>query len=99
MGARFHEMHIAGCTRQLPILNFPDGKGAIAAFVMLGDVELTENCAKALLPKVPKETEIIMTAETKGIPLAAALARLLGFPWYVTARKSVKAYQTFLLRC
>ncbi|MBR1759994.1 MAG: adenine phosphoribosyltransferase [Schwartzia sp.] len=91
MGKRFHELEIAGCTRQLPILNLTDTE-AIAAFVMLGDVELVENCAEALLPKVPKETEIIMTAETKGIPLAAALSRRMGFPWYVTARKSVKAY-------
>ncbi|MBO4852213.1 MAG: adenine phosphoribosyltransferase [Schwartzia sp.] len=91
MATRFHELKIAGCTRQLPILNLSDTQ-AIAAFVMLGDVELVENCAKALLPKVPKETEIIMTAETKGIPLAASLSRLLGFNWYITARKSVKAY-------
>ena len=33
-----------------------------------------------------------MTAETKGIPLAAELSRQLGIPYYVTARKSVKAY-------
>ena len=91
MANRFHELHIAGCTRQLPILNLSETE-AIAAFVMLGDVELTEACAKALLPKVPKEAEILMTAETKGIPLAAALSRLLGFDWYITARKSVKAY-------
>lgn len=91
MATRFHELEIAGCTRQLPILNLSDTE-AIAAFVMLGDVELTENCAKALLPKVPKETEVILTAETKGIPLAEELARLLGLKHYVTARKSVKAY-------
>ena len=92
MATRFHELHIAGCTRQLPILNLSDTGKAIAAFVMLGDVELTEACAKALLPKIPKETELLMTAETKGIPLAASLSRLLGFDWYVTARKSLKAY-------
>lgn len=91
MASRFHELKIAGCTRQLPIMNLSETE-AIAAFVMLGDVELTESCAKALLPKVPKETEIIVTAETKGIPLAEELTRLLGLKWFVTARKSVKAY-------
>ena len=91
MAKRFHELHIAGCTRQLPILNLSDTK-AIAAFVVLGDVELAEKCAEALLEKVPKDTEIIMTAETKGIPLAEELARLMGHSRYVTARKSVKAY-------
>ncbi len=91
MASRFHELKIAGCTRQLPIMNLSETE-AIAAFVMLGDVELTESCAKALLPKVPKETEVIVTAETKGIPLAEELTRLLGLKWFVTARKSVKAY-------
>ena len=91
MATRFHELKIAGCTRQLPILNLSETE-AIAAFVMLGDVELTESCAKALAEKAPKETEIIMTAETKGIPLAEELSRIMGFPRYVTARKSVKAY-------
>ena len=91
MAKRFHELHIAGCTRQLPILNLSDTK-AIAAFVVLGDVELAEKCAEALLEKVPKDTEIIMTAETKGIPMAEELARLMGHSRYVTARKSVKAY-------
>lgn len=33
-----------------------------------------------------------MTAETKGIPLAHALARLLGEKRFVVARKSVKGY-------
>ena len=33
-----------------------------------------------------------MTAETKGIPLAAELARNLGQKTYLVARKSVKAY-------
>ncbi len=33
-----------------------------------------------------------MTAETKGIPLAAEMARILGMKRYVIARKSVKAY-------
>ena len=91
MANRFHELKIAGCTRQLPILNLSDTQ-AIAAFVVLGDVELVESCAKALVPKIPKETEIIMTAETKGIPLTEAVSRLMGFPRYIVARKSVKAY-------
>ena len=91
MAGRFHELKIAGCTRQLPIMNISDTE-AIAAFVILGDVELAESCAKALAAKVPPETEIIVTAETKGIPLAEELSRLLGLKRYVTARKSVKAY-------
>ena len=91
MSERYHELNISGCKRRLPILNINDTL-AIAAFVMLGDVELTEICSDELLKKVPAETQVIMTAATKGIPLAAGLARRLGFPRYVVARKSIKAY-------
>ena len=91
MAKRFYELTVAGCTRTLSILNLNEHL-AIAGFVMLGDVELCTNCARALVKKIPIDTEIIMTAETKGIPLAAELARQLDMPYYVTARKSVKAY-------
>ena len=91
MTKRFYDLTVAGCKRSLPILNLSDSL-AIAGFVMLGDVELCESCARELAKKVPAEAEIIMTAETKGIPLAAELARQIGMPYYITARKSVKAY-------
>ena len=91
MAKRFYDLTVAGCKRSLPILNLSNSL-AIAGFVMLGDVELCESCARELAKKVPAEAEIIMTAETKGIPLAAELARQIGMPYYITARKSVKAY-------
>ena len=91
MAKRYYDLTVAGCKRSLPILNLSDSL-AIAGFVMLGDVELCESCARELAKKVPAEAEIIMTAETKGIPLAAELARQIGMPYYITARKSVKAY-------
>lgn len=68
MADRFYELHVAGVTRKLPILNVND-KLAIAGFVILGDVELVEKAAAALVKRVPPETEIMVTAETKGIPL------------------------------
>ena len=91
MADRYYTLHIAGCTRNLPILNVTD-KLAIAGFVMLGDVELTDACARELAKKVPPETDYVLTAETKGIPLAEELARALGMDRYIVARKSVKAY-------
>ena len=91
MADRFYELEVAGCKRALPILNVTD-KLAIAGFIMLGDAELTLACARALAKKIPAETDIILTAETKGIPLAADLARELGMKRYIVARKSVKAY-------
>ena len=91
MSERFYELEVAGCRRKLFIMNITD-KVAIAGFILLGDVELTENCAAELAKKIPAETEIILTAETKGIPLAASLARILGMKNYIVARKSMKAY-------
>ena len=88
MADRFYELTVAGCTRSLPILNVTD-KLAIAGFIMLGDPDLT---LEELAKKIPADTDIILTAETKGIPLAADLARELGMPRYIVARKSVKAY-------
>lgn len=91
MAKEYYELHVAGCTRQLPILNVTDSL-AIAGFVILGDTELTVNTAKELAAKLPTEADMIMTAETKGIPLAAEMARILGMPHYIVARKSIKAY-------
>ena len=90
MAKRYYELHVSGCTRHLPVLNISD-KVAIAGFVILGDVEIVENTARDLAAKVPKDCEYVMTAETKGIPLAAELARNLGQKTYLVARKSVKA--------
>lgn len=65
---------------------------AIAGFVILGDTDIVVRCSKELAEKIPKDTDVIMTAETKGIPLAAEMAGILGMKRYVVARKSVKAY-------
>lgn len=96
MAKRYYELKVAGVTRSLPILNISD-KLAIAGFVMLGDIELCEACAKALAKIVPQETEVLLTAETKGIAVGDMLARELGMKHYVVARKSIKAYMENVL--
>jgi adenine phosphoribosyltransferase len=88
---RFFELKVAGLTRQLPVLNISDSL-AIAGFVILGDVEMVERAAEELAKKVPAGTEVLMAAETKGIPLVHAMARILGMDRYIVARKSIKAY-------
>ena len=91
MAKNYYELHVAGCTRQLPILPVSDTL-SIAGFVILGDTEIVTRASEELAARVPKDTDIIMTAEMKGIPLAAELARVLGMKRYIVARKSVKAY-------
>lgn len=89
--ANTYKMTIAGLERELPICPLND-KIDIAAFVMFSDVELTVKTASALLSKSPY-FDIILTAESKGIPLAYEMARQSSKK-YVVARKSVKLYMT-----
>ena len=51
----FYSIDIAGCKRDLPICKVNENF-SIAAFVMFGDVELTEKCAADLLKNVRNTT-------------------------------------------
>ena len=85
-----HTMTIAGVTRNLPLCKVND-ELYIGAFVIFGDVELTVACARDLL-KVAPEHDILITAESKGIPLVYEMARQHGENRYLIARKSPKLY-------
>lgn len=84
-----YKMTIAGCERELPICKVNDHL-SIAAFIIFGDVEITEKSAKALLEKCP-EFDVLVTAEAKGIPICYEMARQCKKP-YVVARKGLKLY-------
>ena len=81
----YHTMTIAGVKRDLPICKVTDDL-YIGAFVIFGDVELTEKSAAALLKKAP-EYDYLITAEAKGIPLIHEMARQSGQNKYILARK------------
>ncbi len=85
-----YPMHVAGLTRDLPLCKVTD-ELYIGAFVIFGDVELTIACARELLKKAP-EYDVLITAESKGIPLAYEMARQAGTNRYLLARKSPKLY-------
>ncbi len=86
----YHEMKIAGLTRRLPLCPLND-KLMIGAFVIFGDVELTEACARELLKRAP-EHDVLITAESKGIPLVYEMAKQEGVNRYLLARKAPKLY-------
>ncbi len=86
-----YTLEVAGLKRELPKCALND-KLDIAAFVMFSDVELTVAVSEELLKKCP-EFDVILTAESKGIPLSYEMARQSGKN-YVVARKSVKLYMT-----
>lgn len=85
-----YEINIAGLTRNLPLCRVNDSL-YIAAFVMFGDVEITKAAAKALLEIAP-EYDVMITAESKGIPLLYEMARQSGADNYIVARKGPKLY-------
>jgi adenine phosphoribosyltransferase len=79
---------IAGLKRDLPICPVSDDL-SIAYFVIFGDVSLTKACASELLKKAPPH-DIMITAESKGIPIIYEMARQNGEEDYLIARKSPK---------
>ena len=85
-----YEMNIAGLKRDLPLCKLTD-ELCIGAFVMFGDVELTEHCAAELLKRAP-EYDYIIAPEAKAIPLAYEMARQSKAERYFVARKGAKAY-------
>lgn len=85
-----YNLKVAGLERSLTICPISD-MVSIAAFIMFSDVELTIACAKELLEKCPDDFDLIITAESKGIPLAYEMSRQSGKK-YILARKSKKLY-------
>ena len=84
-----YHINIAGVERDL--IKYPvNDKIDIAAFILFGDVEVTEKAAAELLKRCP-EHDVVVSAEAKGIPLCYEMARQ-GCREYVIARKSVKVY-------
>lgn len=85
-----YTLAIGSLKRELPIIPISDSL-SIASFVILGDTEIVRVAAPMLADKLP-EVDLLITAEAKGIPLVHEVAKHLGMPRYIVARKSIKAY-------
>lgn len=85
-----YTLRVAGLTRQLHYFPLTE-KLYIAGFVMFGDVELTERCAAELL-KICPPYDMLIVAESKGVPLAYEMAKQNGDEIYFVARKQKKLY-------
>ena len=92
-----YKINVAGVERDLPLCPISE-ELYIGAFILFGDVELTERCSEALCKLAP-EHDVMITAESKGIPLIHAMSRILGENRYVLARKSVKLYMRDVIEC
>ena len=92
-----YTMKIAGLQRDLPLCPLNE-ELYIGAFVIFGDVELTCACARELL-KIAPEHDVMITSESKGIPLVYEMARQSGENTYVVARKMQKLYMSDVFAC
>jgi len=87
-----YEIDIAGMKRALPLCPVTEDL-YIGAFVIFGDVPLTEHCARELLKRAP-EYDYLIAPEAKAIPLLYEMARQSGAETYFLARKKAKAYMS-----
>jgi adenine phosphoribosyltransferase len=91
-----YSVTIAGIQRDLPLMQVAPGV-RIAVLNILGDTELVQAAAKRMATMIPAETQVLVTAEAKSIPLTHALAVEMGLlrhstiP-YVVLRKTYKPY-------
>jgi adenine phosphoribosyltransferase len=86
-----YTVEVAGLMRDLPLFEVAPGV-RIAILNILGDTELVEASARALaLQLADRNPEVLITAETKSIPLVYALSIQMALP-YVVLRKSYKPY-------
>jgi adenine phosphoribosyltransferase len=92
-----YPIDIAGVHRELTLFEVKPGL-RIAILNILGDTEFVQACAKALAEALKAiEYDMLVTAETKSIPLAHALSVETGKP-YVILRKSFKPYMGAVLQ-
>jgi adenine phosphoribosyltransferase len=87
----YYPVEIAGIKRELRLFQIKPGL-KIAILNILGDTELVEATAAALVQKTSQLVyDVLVTAESKSIPLAYAFAVKSGKP-YVVLRKDFKPY-------
>lgn len=97
-GQEFYEITVAGLRRKLPIVQVTDSLW-IAAFVLWGDVELTNACAREIADRLRAFSfDYLVSLEAKALPLVHMVATYLSDPAmgrycpYVVCRKSAKSY-------
>jgi adenine/guanine phosphoribosyltransferase-like PRPP-binding protein len=86
-----HRVEIEGVERDLPLFEVAPGL-SIAVFNLLGDTEVVEAAARGLARVLADAgADVLVTAETKSVPLVYELSRRLSRPW-VVLRKQYKPY-------
>ena len=91
-GQEYYDIDLAGRKERLVIAPVHPTLH-IAGFVLLGDTELTNYCAKILAEKIKDvDFDYIVCPEAKVLPLAQSISTILGERDFVVFRKGKKAY-------
>ncbi len=86
-----YKVDVAGVSRDLPLFEVAPGV-RIAILNILGDTELVRAAADALADRIGTlDADVLVTAETKSIPLVHELSTRLDVP-YVVLRKQYRPY-------
>lgn len=95
--SEFYSIEIGGVERDLRLFEIKPGL-KIAILNILGDTELVGACAQELAKKLAAiNYDVIVTAESKSIPLAHMLSVVTGKP-YIILRKDYKIYMGDAIR-
>ncbi|GBC68520.1 Adenine phosphoribosyltransferase [archaeon HR01] len=89
-GRKYYELTVREFRRSLPLIKVSDDTW-IAYFDSLGDKEFIAHCARILASQL-SDCEILVTSESKGIPLVHEIAGILGHKKYVVCRKERKPF-------
>lgn len=97
MSKEYYDITLAGVKRSLQLFEVAPGL-RIAVLNILGDTELVEACADELAKKLENvDYDVMVTAESKSIPIAHALSVRTKKP-YVVFRKNYKSYMGNAIR-
>jgi adenine phosphoribosyltransferase len=88
---KHYRVEVAGVARELPLLAISPNV-QIAILNILGDTELIEATGSELAARLrPLRPDLLVTPETKSVPLVHVIARVLSLR-YVVLRKEYKPY-------
>ena len=91
-GQKYYDIDLAGRIERLPVTPVTP-TFHIAGFVLLGNTELTNYCARILADKIKDvDFDYIVVPEAKVLPLTQSICTILGERDFVVFRKGAKAY-------
>jgi adenine phosphoribosyltransferase len=86
----YYTVELAGVKRDLPLVRVAPNI-RVALFNLLGDTEIVKAVAPKLASMLPKDTEVLLHPEGKGIPLVYEISAQTGLP-YIVPRKTKKQW-------